>query len=71
MIKLLASFITILFLAELEPCHAQNPEELKLKNFRPKSIYRVPVTLIKKAKFPAVDMHSHDFAKPSKKLHSG
>lgn len=68
MIKLLLSFITLIFLAEFEPCYAQNPEELKLKDFRPKSIYKIPVTTIKKAKFPAVDMHSHDFAKTNEEV---
>jgi len=61
--KLLVSLIIFLFLGDFEPCYPQNPEELKLKDFRPKSIYRVPVTIIKKAKFPAIDMHSHDFTK--------
>ncbi len=68
MIKLLVSFISLLFLAGFGPGHAQNPEELKLKEFRPKSIYRVPVTIIKKAKFPAVDMHSHDYAKTNEEV---
>ncbi len=63
MIKLLVSLTAFIFLAEFEICHAQNPGELKLKDFRPKSIYRIPVTIIKKAKFPVIDMHSHDFAK--------
>ncbi len=68
MIKLLILFIALLFFEVFEPCQAQNPEELKLKDFRPKSIYRVPVTIIKKAKFPAVDMHSHDFAKTNEEV---
>jgi uncharacterized protein len=61
--KLLVSLIALIPLAEFEPCYSQNPEELNLKDFRPKSIFRVPVTTIKKAKFPAIDMHSHDFTK--------
>ena len=47
---------------------AQDVTELKLKDYRPKSIYRVPVTPIKKAKFPAIDMHSHAFAKTDEEL---
>src|SRR4249920_2445254 len=61
--KFLVLFISFFFLEQCKPCLAQNPQELKLKDFRPKSIYKVPVTIIKKAKFPTVDMHSHDFAK--------
>ena len=61
--KLLILLIAFIVQGQFSPCHSQNPPELKLKDFRPKSIYKVPVTIIKKAKFPAVDMHSHDFAK--------
>ena len=39
------------------------PDNLLLKNYRPKSIYKVPVTDIKKAKYPAIDMHSHAYTK--------
>jgi uncharacterized protein len=45
-------------------CQAQsNPENLLLKNYRPKSIYKVPVTHITKAKYSVIDMHSHAYAK--------
>jgi len=44
--------------------HAQqNPQTLLLKDFDPVSIYRVPVTEIKKAKFRVIDLHSHAYAK--------
>jgi len=62
MTKLLFLLLVFIFLGKVEPCHSQKTEELKLKDFRPKSIFRVPSTTIKKAKFPAIDMHSHDFA---------
>ena len=39
------------------------PQDLKLENYRPQSIYRVPVSNIQKAKFPAIDIHSHPYAK--------
>ncbi|MEN6335667.1 MAG: amidohydrolase family protein [Phycisphaerales bacterium] len=38
------------------------PESLLLKDFRPQSIYKVPVTDVAKAKFPAIDMHAHVYA---------
>ena len=40
-----------------------NPKTLLLKDYRPHSIYKVPVTQIDKAKFPIIDMHSHPYAK--------
>ena len=61
--RVLVSIFGLIFLADFEPCHSQNPEDLKLKDFRPQSIFHLPVATIKKAKFPAIDMHSHDFAK--------
>ena len=40
---------------------AQKTDSILLKNFRPKSIYKIPVTKIAKAKFPIIDMHSHPY----------
>jgi uncharacterized protein len=37
-------------------------DQLLLKNFRPVSIYAIPVTIPEKAKFPVIDMHSHPYA---------
>lgn len=41
-------------------CYGQNPTELLLKNYKPGSIFKIPQTSIQKAKFPVIDMHSHD-----------
>jgi len=68
MIKLLVSIITLLFLAEFSPSPAQNPEDLKLKNFKPQSIFRIPETKIIKAKYPVIDIHSHDYVKTDEQL---
>jgi predicted TIM-barrel fold metal-dependent hydrolase len=38
------------------------PENLLLKDFRPKSIYNTPRTQVEKAKFPVIDLHSHPYA---------
>ena len=40
-----------------------NPKTILLKDYRPRSIYKVPATHIDKAKFPIIDMHSHPYAK--------
>lgn len=39
------------------------PETLLLKDFHPKSVYNVPQTKIDKARYPVIDMHTHDYAK--------
>jgi len=38
---------------------SSNPNTILLKDYRPLSIYKVPVTRVEKAKFPIIDMHSH------------
>ena len=45
-----------------------SPETLLLKDYRPKSIYKIPVTEIAKAKFPVIDLHSHPYAKTAAEI---
>ena len=47
---------------------AASPETLLLKDYRPKSIYKIPVTEVAKAKFPTIDMHSHPYAKTAAEI---
>lgn len=47
---------------------AQSPDKLLLKNYRPKSIYKIPVTHVAKARFPAIDLHAHPYAKTEAQL---
>jgi uncharacterized protein len=35
------------------------PNRLLLKDYRPRSIYKIPETRIDKARFPAIDVHAH------------
>jgi predicted TIM-barrel fold metal-dependent hydrolase len=39
------------------------PPQMLLKNWKPKSIFKIPVTNIRKAKYPVIDMHAHDYMK--------
>ena len=45
-----------------------SPEQLLLKDFKPRSIYRVPATKIERARHPVIDMHAHDYAKTDEQL---
>jgi predicted TIM-barrel fold metal-dependent hydrolase len=45
-----------------------SPEAILLKDYRPRSIYKIPVTEVPKAKFPIIDMHSHPYAKTSEEI---
>jgi predicted TIM-barrel fold metal-dependent hydrolase len=44
------------------------PEELKLKDYRPQSFYKIPESKISKAKYPAIDIHSHPYARTEEDL---
>jgi hypothetical protein len=45
-----------------------SPETILLKDYRPRSIYQIPVTEVSKAKFPIIDMHSHAYAKTPEEI---
>ena len=47
---------------------AQNADTLLLKNFKPVSIYKIPITKIAKAKYSVVDFHSHDYPKTEEEV---
>ncbi len=42
----------------------EEPENILLKDYYPRSIYRIPQTSIPKAKYPVVDVHCHGFRPP-------
>lgn len=39
------------------------PEEILLKDYRPRSIFRIPESRVEKARYPVIDVHSHDYAR--------
>ncbi len=47
---------------------AGSPNSILLKDYRPRSIYKVPITHVDKAKFPIIDMHSHPYAKTAAEI---
>jgi uncharacterized protein len=50
------------------PLSGQNADNLLLKNFRPVSIYKIPVTHVDKAAYPVIDVHTHDYAKTDEEI---
>jgi predicted TIM-barrel fold metal-dependent hydrolase len=42
---------------------ARSPDQILLKDFKPVSLHKVPVTNVVKARYPIIDMHSHAYAK--------
>ena len=56
-------FVLFAFLCIIVTSSGQNADNLKLKNYRPVSIYKVPVTNVSKTKYPAIDIHTHDYGR--------
>jgi len=42
---------------------ASSPDQILLKDYKPVSIYKIPVTSVAKARFQAIDVHSHVYIK--------
>ncbi len=59
LIKRGVCFLTVFLLTG--KIFAQHPDTILLKNYRPKSLFKVPVTTIHGAKFPVIDMHNHEY----------
>ncbi len=38
-----------------------SPEQILLKDYRPRSIFKIPETYVEKARYPVIDVHSHDY----------
>lgn len=47
------------FMIASNSASAQNVRDLKLSHYRPKSIYKIPITIVEKSKYPAIDFHTH------------
>lgn len=67
-------FLSILVgILALVSCHQSETKkkdlnDIKLADFRPKSIYNIQVSHIAKAKFPIIDIHSHDYTKSQQEI---
>ncbi len=70
-IKLLAESTAAKKTAPAGPTRsAASPNTILLKDYRPRSIYKIPVTAVPRAKFPAIDMHTHPYAKTAAEVDS-
>ncbi|MEX0681161.1 MAG: amidohydrolase family protein [Balneolales bacterium] len=61
-LALLFIWLPVCILVMIPQANAQNADEILLKDFRPKSIYKIPRTEVQRAKFPVIDVHSHTYA---------
>lgn len=44
------------------------PENLLLRNYRPRSIFKIPETRVEKARYPVIDAHSHHYVRDAAEL---
>jgi uncharacterized protein len=54
--------LILLFCASKLIGQVKNPMDIRLSDYRPKSIYKINVSNVYKARYPVIDMHSHDYA---------
>ncbi len=45
-----------------------DPGKVLLKDYRPVSIHKIPVTKVAKARYPAIDAHTHTYAKTAEEI---
>lgn len=66
-LKTLFSVIVLSILGSMLS-RGQDVNDLKLKDYRPKSIYNIPVTDVARAKYPAIDMHTHVYGRTDEEI---
>src|SRR4026208_1965834 len=53
--------------AQSEP--TRSPDEIRLKDYRPRVLHKIPVTSVEKARYPIIDMHAHPrYAKTAEEI---
>jgi len=51
--------------AQTPPAGAKPPDQILLKDYKPVSLHRIPVTTVARARCPVIDMHAHPEGKTS------
>lgn len=55
----LAILVLLCLPASGQTAAPQQPDQLLLKDYKPKSIFRIPQTSLQKPRYPAIDIHTH------------
>jgi predicted TIM-barrel fold metal-dependent hydrolase len=61
-------FIIVTMLLSSQITFSQQPENIKLKDYRPISLYATPQTILNHAKYNVIDVHSHPYARSEEQL---
>jgi len=59
---LFAAILAVFILEPYPGAGQESPETILLKDYRPQSVYRIPKTEVPRAKYPVIDMHTHQYA---------
>ena len=54
--------VLLFFRCSLGPSAQTPPDEILLKDYKPRSIFKIPETRVEKARYAVIDVHSHDYA---------
>lgn len=66
-IQMVCIMIGVLSIVSIQ-LRAQPADQLLLKDYKPVSIYKIPVTHVNKAYYKAIDIHSHDYARSEEEV---
>src|SRR5262245_17117729 len=56
---LVLPFVLSAVVAHAQTGAAKSPDEIRLKDYRPRVLHKLPVTNVEKARYPVIDMHAH------------
>jgi predicted TIM-barrel fold metal-dependent hydrolase len=60
--------VLLLFTCLTWPVSGQSPDEILLKDYRPRSIFKIPETRVERARYPVIDVHSHDYVRTDEEI---
>jgi uncharacterized protein len=63
-----ASYLAVIAVMISMAAFAQVKKDFLLNNYSPRSIFRIPVNIPEKAKYPVIDIHSHTYARTTEEL---
>lgn len=68
--KLVGLFLGFLLVSTIRPpaWGQTTPDQILLKDYHPQSIFRIPETRVEKARYPGIDVHSHNYARTDQEV---
>ena len=68
-VGLVLPFVLTPALARAQAPAPRPPEEIRLQDYKPRVLHKIPVTTVEKARYPIIDMHAHPrYAKTAEEI---